>query len=72
MQVEMQTKDGDNTLSLLEETVCAGSDSACTCRLAMQKIDCLEATLGDIQNVSFHIFNDSTLRLNQGNIGCFL
>ncbi|XP_027914662.1 phosphatidylinositol/phosphatidylcholine transfer protein SFH11 isoform X3 [Vigna unguiculata] len=49
-KVEMQTKDGDNTLSLLEETACVGSDSACTCRLAMQKIDCLEATLGDIQN----------------------
>ncbi|KHN42702.1 phosphatidylinositol/phosphatidylcholine transfer protein SFH11-like [Glycine soja] len=48
-KVDMQNKDG-NSLSLLEEAACAGSDSACSCRLALQKIDCLEASLGDIKN----------------------
>jgi len=65
----MQTEDDDNTASLLEETACAGSDSACTCRLAMQKIDCLEASLGDIKDVSFHKINDYILRLRQSQ--CF-
>jgi len=61
----MQTKDDDNNVKLLEETACAGSESACNCRLAMQKIDSLEASLGDIKNVSFHEINDYILRLRQ-------
>ncbi|XP_027361995.1 phosphatidylinositol/phosphatidylcholine transfer protein SFH11 [Abrus precatorius] len=46
-KVDMQNKD-DYTMSLLEEAACAGSDSAC--RSALQKIDCLEAVLGDTKN----------------------
>ncbi|KAK7367789.1 hypothetical protein VNO80_09807 [Phaseolus coccineus] len=49
-KVDRQTEDDDNTASLLEETASAGSDSACACRIAIQKIDCLEASLGDIKN----------------------
>ncbi|KHN34945.1 Sec14 cytosolic factor [Glycine soja] len=47
--VDMQNKDG-NIMNLLEEAACPGSDSACSCRLVLQKIDCLEASLGDIKN----------------------
>ncbi|TKY70836.1 Phosphatidylinositol/phosphatidylcholine transfer protein SFH11 [Spatholobus suberectus] len=46
-KVDMQNKD-DNTMNLLEEAACAGSEEAC--RLALEKIDWLETVLGDIKN----------------------
>ncbi|CAJ1928416.1 unnamed protein product [Sphenostylis stenocarpa] len=49
-KVDMQTKDDDNTMSLVEQTECPGSDCACNCKSAIQKIDCLEASLGEIKN----------------------
>lgn len=36
----------------LKETTLAKTDSSC--RLALQKIDWLETTLGDVKNVSIH------------------
>ena len=69
MQVDMQNKDG-NIMNLLEEAACPGSDSACSCRLVLQKIDCLEASLGDIKNVSFQLMINSLLKLSQGNPKC--
>ncbi|KAK7406249.1 hypothetical protein VNO78_07872 [Psophocarpus tetragonolobus] len=49
-KVDKQNKDDNNSMSLLEEAACVGSNSTCSCRLALQKIDCLEAALGDIKN----------------------
>ncbi|XP_020218168.1 phosphatidylinositol/phosphatidylcholine transfer protein SFH11 isoform X2 [Cajanus cajan] len=46
--VDMQSKNDNNTMSLPEEAACVGSDSPCG--LALQKIDWLEAVIGDIKN----------------------
>lgn len=48
----MQNKDDLSMCLALEETTRART--GLSCRLALQKIDWLEASLGDIKNVSFY------------------
>lgn len=52
MQVDMQNENDFSKSLALEERARAMTDSSC--RLALQKIDLLEAALGDTKNVSFH------------------
>lgn len=48
----MQNKDDLSMCLALEETTRART--GLSCRLTLQKIDWLEASLGDIKNVSFY------------------
>lgn len=52
MQVDMQNKDYVSMSLALEKTTYARTNSSC--RLALQKIDWLEVTLGEIKDVSFY------------------